>query len=99
LTRFLHDLDVVYWLDRKADPERQRGNWPRIRLYDPRRTVVSPSRALPRPGLPRNIFDEEFLKEVGEAKISPASNYELPLQVPTSLLTRYNSLRIGTFQA
>lgn len=69
LSVFLHVLDSVYTMQRRLDPERQRGNWPRPRVYDPVSPRLSKKTAFPKK-LPRNAYDSEWFKRFQNPNLS-----------------------------
>jgi hypothetical protein len=60
LTNLLHAIDSVHLTLRRMDAARQRGKWPRLRLYDSKSPTLS-SRQRHVTGLPQNAYNAEFL--------------------------------------
>ena len=76
LTDFLHVIDSIYFAMRLRDGSKQRGSWPRNRLYDAENIRYTQRTTLVR-NLPRNAYSSTYLAKFQnpELSISPGSPY------------------------
>jgi hypothetical protein len=69
LTDFLHVIDSVYFALRSKDTSKQRGSWPRHRIYDPRNVKFSQRPSTLR-SLPRNAYSQTYLQRIQNPDLS-----------------------------
>jgi hypothetical protein len=77
LTAFLHVLDSIHLLQRHLDIGRQRGNWPRPRLYDALKPTLSSRTEFPK-NLPKNAYNAKWLGAFPNVSLSvnPGPEYD-----------------------